>query len=296
MNIIASIPPQSNAMAETPPAIGDVLVDAGRMNTQDLARVLAHQEQHKLLFGEAAIALKIVNKEDVAFALNKQFDYDYLNAQDTSLNTGLIAAYKPFSRVSENLRAVRTQLMLRWLNTNPARKSLAVLSPAKGEGRSFIAGNLAIVFSQQGHRTLLVDADLRAIPEFGQQSLFQLEKGAGLSGILAGRAGLEAVQLVKGLQGLAILPAGALPPNPQELLGRPAFRLLLELAAQQFDVIIIDTPAADAFSDAEIVAARAGAALIVARKNKSLLFQAASLARRLHDGGVALVGSVLNDD
>ena len=296
MNTITNILPQHGTAAGTPAAIGDVLVDAGRLNAQGLARILAHQKQHKQPFGETAMALKLASKEDIDFALSKQFDYDYLSAQDTSLSPDLVAAYQPFSSVGENLRAVRTQLMLRWFNTDPSHKALAVVSPRQGEGRSFIAGNLAIVFAQQGHRTLLVDADLRATPEYGQQSLFQLDKGAGLSGILAGRAGLDAVQGVKGLPGLAILPAGALPPNPQELLGRPAFGLLLQLAAQQFDVIIIDTPAANAFSDAEIVAARTGAALIVARKNKSLIPQAASLVRRLQDGGVAVVGSVLNDD
>ena len=93
-----------------------------------------------------------------------------------------------------------------------------------------------------------------------------------------------------------MLPAGAVPPNPQELLGRNAFGALLKGAAQQFDVIIIDTPAGSDFADSEIIAARAGAALMVARKNKSLVPSAAKLAGRLQDGGVALIGSVLNDD
>ena len=87
-----------------------------------------------------------------------------------------------------------------------------------------------------------------------------------------------------------------MPPNPQELLGRNAFGALLHAAAQQFDVIIIDTPAGSDFADAEIIAARAGAALMIARKNKSLVPAAAKLGRRLQDGGVALIGSVLNDD
>jgi protein-tyrosine kinase len=190
---------------------------------------------------------------------------------------------------------VRSQLMLRWFNTDPAHKVIAIVSPGSGEGRSFIAANLAIVFAQQGERTLLIDADLRAKPARAQNALFKLGKSAGLSGILANRAGLEVAQLVPGLPGLAVLPAGATPPNPQELLGRPAFGALLRIASQQFDVIIIDTPAGTEFADAEVTAARAGAALLVARKNKSLVPQANQLARRLQDSGVALVGSVLND-
>jgi len=275
--------------------IGDILVATGRLSQDDAARIVERQHADKVQFGDAALALKVLTKDDIDFALSKQFDYSYLNDQDDTVSHELVAAYKPFSRVGENLRAVRSQLMLRWFNTDPAHKVITIVSPGSGEGRSFIAANLAIVFAQQGERTLLIDADLRAKPARAQNALFKLGKSAGLSGILAHRAGLEVAQLVPGLPGLAVLPAGATPPNPQELLGRPAFGDLLRMASQQFDVIIIDTPAGGDFADAEITAARAGAALLVARKNKSLVPQANQLARRLQDSGVALVGSVLND-
>jgi len=275
--------------------IGDILVATGRLTAEDAARIVERQRKDQVQFGEAALALKVLSKDDIDFALSKQFDYAYLSDQDQSVSPELVAAYKPFSRVGENLRAVRSQLMLRWFNTDPARKVMAIVSPGNGEGRSFVAANLAIVFAQQGERTLLIDADMRSKPERSQHSLFKLGKSAGLSAILANRAGLEVAQLIPGLPGLAVLPAGATPPNPQELLGRPAFGDLLRIASQQFDVIIIDTPAGAEFADAEITAARAGAALLVARKNTSLVPLASQLGQRLQDSGVALVGSVLND-
>ena len=276
-------------------SIGRILVESGRLSGPDADRISEYQQQHSLQFGDAAIALRLLGKADIDYALAKQFDYAYLNNQDNSLSAELVAAYKPFSSVGENLRAVRSQLMLRWFNTDPKRKVIAVVSPGKGEGRSFITANLAIVFAQQGQRTLLLDADLRAAPTQGQHSLFKLGKSIGLSGILADRAGLEAALPVPSLTGLTVLPVGAVPPTPQELLGRPEFRELLGKAAQQFDVIIIDTPSGGDFADAEIIAARAGAALIVARKNQTLIPNVALLARRLQEGGVTLVGSVLND-
>ncbi len=149
------------------------------------------------------------------------------------------------------------------------------------------------MFSQQGERTLLIDGNLRH-PR--QHALFMLGKSAGLSGILADRAGLEAALPVPGLTGLMVLPGGAVPPNPQELLGRPAFAALLQAAAQEFDVVIVDTPGGTDYADAEIIASRAGAAVLVTRKNKSRVPDAALLARRLQDSGVVLVGSILNDD
>ncbi len=282
-------------MSNSTKTIGDILVATGRLSQEDAVRIVERQRKDQVQFGEAALALKVLSKDDIDFALSKQFDYSYLSDQDQSVSPELVAAYKPFSRVGENLRAVRSQLMLRWFNTDPARKVMAIVSPGNGEGRSFVAANLAIVFAQQGERTLLIDADMRSKPERSQNSLFKLGKSAGLSAILANRAGLEVAQLIPGLPGLAVLPAGATPPNPQELLGRPAFGDLLRVASQQFDVIIIDTPAGTEFADAEITAARAGAALLVARKNTSLVPQASQMARRLQDSGVALVGSVLND-
>lgn len=287
--------PSGLASTRAARSIGDILVATGRLSAENAALIFERQQKDKVQFGEAALTLKILTRDDIDFALSKQFDYDYLSIQDTSLSPELVAAYKPFSRIGENLRAVRSQLMLRWLNSYPIHKVLAVVSPGPCEGRSFVAANLAIVFAQQGQRTLLIDADLRAKPQRSQHTLFKLGKSAGLSGILADRAALEAAQLVPGLPNLAVLPAGAVPPNPQELLGRPGFGQLLLTASGQFDVILIDTPCSGDYADAEIIASRAGAALMVARKNKSLLPKTTMMARRLQDSGVLLVGSVLND-
>jgi protein-tyrosine kinase len=274
-------------------AIGDILVASGRLSAQDAERVLQRQNEDQCQFGEAALALKLLTKEDIDFALSKQFDYAYLQEKDTSRSPELVAAYQPFSRVGENLRAVRSQLMLRWFNNDPTHKVIALVSPGQAEGRSFICANLAIVFAQQGERTLLIDGNLRRAR---QHELFMLGKSAGLSGILADRAGLEVALSVPGLDGLFVLPAGAIPPNPQELLGRATFSALLKAAAEQFDVVIIDTPPGTDYSDAEIIASRAGAAVVVTRKNQSSVSEATLLVRRLQDSGVVLVGSILNDN
>lgn len=285
----------AGGLLSNPHSIGDILVATGRLKEDDLQRILACQQVERLSFGEAAIALAILTKQDIDFALSQQFEYAYLTEGQSAVSPQLVAAYKPFSRVGENLRAVRSQLMLRWLNANNQRKVMTVVSPGRGDGRSFIAANLAVVFAQQGQRTLLIDGDLRQTPEHSQQSLFKLAKGMGLTGVLAGRAGLDVAQSVAGLPGLMVLPTGAASPNPQELLGRSAFVQLLQAASARFDVIIVDTPNAAEYSDAEIIAARSGAALMVARRNQSLVPPTRELGRRLQDGGVALVGAVLND-
>ena len=275
-------------------SIGDILLASGRLKSTDLARILQRQSEAGVPFGQAAMELNVLTQSDVDFALSQQFDYAYLNESDNSLRPELVAAFKPFSKIGEELRVVRSQLMLRWFNKHAQQRVMAVTSAERFEGRSFIAANLAVVFAQQGQRTLLIDADLRSAPEHSQSALFKLPRSGGLSAILSGRGGLENIHPVAGLPNLSVLPAGALPPNPQELLGRPAFAALLAKVSEDFDVVLIDTPSGSDYADAEIIAARASAALLVTRIHTSLINAAQQFAQRLQDSGVALVGSVLN--
>lgn len=273
-------------------SIGAILIDAGRLSPEQVESILRLQKKEGTRFGDAALKLGFVSDDDIRFALARQFDYPYLPVGDSSLGSELVAAYKPFSQVVENLRALRTQLMLRWFDTNAGRKSLAIVSPDNGDGRSFIAANLAVVFSQLGERTLLIDTDLRH-PK--QKALFKLSGTAGLSDVIAGRAGQEAVVRIPSLLGLSVLAAGAVPPNPQELLGRANFPDLLDTLGKNFDVVILDTPAASDYADGQTVAARAGAALMIARKDQSSTPALVRLARNLQQAGTRVVGSVLND-
>ena len=273
-------------------AIGAILIDAGRLKPEDAERILRLQREKGLRFGDAAIPLGLLTQADIEFALSRQFDYPYLLRGQSDVSEDLIAAYAPFSPQVETLRALRSQLMVRWFDTDPARKALAVVSAARNEGRSFIAANLAVVFSQLGEHTLLIDADLR---NPCQHKLFSLDNRAGLSAVLSGRAGPEAIQRIPALRDFSVLPAGALPPNPLELLARPLFPQLLQELANEFDVIILDSPAAAEYADAQTLAERAGAALIVARRNATRISQVRSVIDGLSQGRTTVVGTVLNE-
>lgn len=282
----------ATTVASSSRSIGAILVDAGRLSPANAERIHREQKEQNLFFGDAALSLGFVTQDDIQFALSHQFNYPYLANNDLRLSSELIAAYQPFSLAVEQLRALRSQLMLRWFDANSKLNALAVVSPGSGEGRSFIAANLAVVFSQLGERVLLIDADLRK-PR--QHALFKLGHSAGLSSILAGRAGPEVIVRITSLLGLSVLPAGSLSPNPQELLGRSVFRRLLETLGEEFDVIIIDTPAAHTYADAQTLAVRAGAALVVAQKNRSATKELTQLSRNLQQSGATLVGCVMNN-
>ena len=282
---------QPTSAASSGRAIGAILIDTGRLTAENAERILRRQKETGQRFGDAALELRLLTDEDIRFALASQFDYPYLPAGDNSLSHEVVAAYRPFSPVVEQLRALRSQLLLRWLDSETKRRTLAIVSPDHSEGRSFIAANLAVVFSQLGERTLLIDADLRS-PR--QHEIFHLDNTRGLSGLLSGRASNDAIVRIPSLVGLSVLPAGVVPPNPQELLGRPAFVELLSKFSNDFDVVIIDTPATGKFADAQTVAARAGGALLVARQNLSSLPEIAQLSSNLQQSGAMLVGSILN--
>jgi len=271
--------------------IGAILVDEGKITSADAEQVLARQRELGWRFGEAAIELNLITDSDLRQALAKQYEFPYLAAGPDGVSKELIAAWDPFHPVVEELRALRTQLLIRWHNPEAGRRTLAICSASPREGRSFIAANLAVVFSQLGQRTLLIDADFRA-PR--QQAIFNISDRFGLSSVLSGRSDLSAAVPVTGLTGLAVLPAGPLPPNPLELLSRPNFAALLGKAAAEYDIVLIDTPAVTEYSDAQCITFRAGDALLISRKDQTRVAETEHAVRDLTDASARIVGTVMN--
>jgi receptor protein-tyrosine kinase len=231
--------------------------------------------------------------QDVDFALGQQFGYPTLaRGGCDGVDDAVVAAYAPQSAAIEPLRALRCQLMLRWLNLAP-RRMLAVTSPGAREGRSWLAANLATVFAQAGQPTLLIDTDMRAP---SQHRLFNLDNSVGLSSLLTARAsGRDLFRRIHPQLELFVLPSGMVPPNPQELLLQSLFETVLERFAQLFSVVVLDTPPAMSCADAQIVAARAGSAVLLSRRNRTRVSGLRDTMRCLTDSGVHLLGSIVND-
>ncbi len=274
---------------DTTASIGALLLDEGKISASDAERIIALQKKEGLRFGDAAKALGLINDDDIQKALSHQFDFPFLMASEENFSPELVAAYQSFAAQAEALRAVRGQLMLRWFID--VHKTLALVSPSRNEGRSYMAANLAIVFSQLGERTLLIDADLR---QPRQHMLFKLQGGYGLSDVLAGRADLTIVTRSTAFPDLSILPAGTVPPNPVELISRGLKKCLQQLQIQ-FDVILIDTPSTEQGIDAQIIASNCGGILLVARQHKTRLNDLQLLKKAMQDTGCECLGAVLTD-
>jgi protein-tyrosine kinase len=271
--------------------IGAILQEAGLLSADAIEKILQYQKQSHLRFGEAGVELGLLNKANVLYALSLQFDYPYLQANGANgISEEVVAAYEPFGVEGERLRALRSQLQLNWRNVGSRPTALAVVSCSRGDGRSRLAANLAVTFAQLGQRALLIDADLR-MPR--QHALFRVDNQVGLSSLLAGRMQDQVVNFVHGIPGLAVLPSGPTPPNPTELLSRPAFYRILEQSASSFDVVIVDTPAFDAGADVAMIARATGAALAVARHHTTRAADFRRLIDSLLEGSVSVVGSTL---
>ncbi len=270
--------------------IGDQLVAAGKLSSNDVHRVVELQQARNLRFGEAAVQLGLVEEADIQAVLAEQFDYQYLAASKSGFSTEIFTAYQPFSPDAEVIRKLRTQLQLRWFNQG--NKGLVVLGPAGGEGVSRLTGNLAVTFAQSGKKTLLIDANMRN-PR--QHLLFNLGRKAGLSEVLGGRADTNCIVQAPGLDKLWILGAGATPPNPAELLVRPRFAFLLHEVLENFDIVLVDAPPATQAPDFQtIVANQIRGVLMINRKDRTKFSQVEQIQDMVAAVGATVVGGVIN--
>jgi len=289
----AAAPPVHDADVVHDRSIGDIIAETRNLSAEQVEQILAYQRGKDLRFGEAAIALGYASTDDVLFALAQQFHYPYAPEEERKLSPELITLNQPFSHQAEVFRAIRSQLMVRVFgDQEQSRPALAVVSPNAGDGKTYFCANLAVALAQLGGRTLLIDADLRG-PR--QHEVFSIPNRSGLSGILSGRAETQVIQQIAGVPSLFLLPVGITPPNPLELVERPAFGLLMRELVGKFDYVVVDTPAAEYGADATVIAARCGASLMLARKDVSRVGTLEVLAEVLGQSHSKLAGVIVNE-
>ena len=286
----------SEIAAVRPPRqlIGAILIDAGILTDSDVKRVLGSLAKKSRRFGEVALELGLLTEDDLRFALSKQFEFAYLREADAGgeFDRALVTALEPFGSAAEPFRTIRSQLLLRWFDKGAGFNVLSVASHGAGEGRSYIAANLAVAFAQAGEITLLIDGDLR---RSRQHEIFGLANRSGLSSYLAGQSQDEPICGIRALPGLFVMPAGPTPPNPSELFSRTSWTALLSQVGRAFDVVIIDTPPIETSDEALLITARAGASVLVARSDATRLGSFHQTVACLRNIGVEVVGSVLNE-
>lgn len=190
---------------------------------------------------------------------------------------------------AESFRQIRTNLQ--FSHVTHASQTVLVTSSLPGEGKSTTAVNLAIAMSQAGQSVVLVDADLRR-PRVSEY--LGLERNAGLTTALIGRASVDDLLQPWGESELHVLTSGQIPPNPSELLGSRAMKDLIGVLERQFDSVIIDAPPLLPVTDAAVLAQQVGGVVMVIGASKVKSQDLAKSLSALDMVGADLLGIVLN--
>ncbi len=178
------------------------------------------------------------------------------------LKTELVTIEYPNTSVSESIRALRTALQLKLVSDSC--KVVMITSSMPGEGKSFIAINLAASLASIGKRTLLIDLDLR---KSSLNKKFNYPKNVGLSIFLTGNSTIDEMVITADFPNLSFVPAGPIFPNPSELLITEHFDSLFDKLKEKYEYIILDTPPLGAVSDAFVLSKYANYFFLISRLN-----------------------------
>jgi len=250
-----------------------------------------------LMFGSGAALLRgftdqrLSSSEDIKATLGTPVlcAIPFMRGAGSPITRGQMVYLDPTSQASEAYRAVRTAVDYHMSRSNS--RTLLVTSPSQGDGKSTLVSNLAIAMAQAGMRTLVIDADLRR-PSVNM--IFQATGGPGLSAVLSGTATPEGAINGTTIDGLDLLPSGALPRNPAELLSSRALSDLLRKLAERYDRIIIDSPPVMPLADARSVAVVCDRTLLVLRSERTSRKSGEDACAALASVGAKLMGVIIN--
>lgn len=200
----------------------------------------------------------------------------------------LTAHYDPRDGLAEAYRSVRTALL--FSTARGAPKIALFTSPGPGEGKTTSAVNVAITFTQTGHRVLLIDADLRN-PSL--HHVFALDNRAGLTNYLAAEAIPGDITQSTEVPGLFVMTTGPLPPNPAELLSSDKMTALLALAAEKFDYVVLDGPPVLGLADALVLSNKVEGTILVVEAGATRRGALSGTVKRLRSAHANVLGAVL---
>lgn len=195
----------------------------------------------------------------------------------------------PHSARAEEFRQIR--LALRFLQADADHKMFAFTSATAQEGKSSISANVAAAMAAGGHRVCLVEADLRQ-PSLAR--VLDLPGGTGLTTVVAGEAEVDDVLQEWGDDGLQVILAGDVPPNPGEIIESARAEQLFQQVRERFDVTIIDCPPIHPTADAVALARMAGGAVLIAAAKRIKVRDLRRAVQRLQVVDTAVVGAILN--
>lgn len=206
-----------------------------------------------------------------------------------SKNSTLIVHQQPKSALAESCRHIRSNMQF-ILDSNTS-SVIAVSSSISGEGKTFVALNLAGIFALSGKKVLVIDLDLRKPKvHFG----FGVENGKGMSGVFAGKSDWKSCVRKSEIEGLEFITAGVIPPNPSELIIRGELDRLLEEFKSEYDLVFIDNPPVGVVSDGILIMSKADCPIYIFRSNYSKRIFSERVVELLESKTVSKLSIILN--
>lgn len=208
---------------------------------------------------------------------------------------GLLPARdEPDLEFGEAIRGVVHSLLA--ANRTTGARVVLITSPSPGEGKSLVSVSLAVALAETGRTVLLVDGDLRR-PQLHEY--LDVPNIWGLSDLLSERSQLsnaprEMLGRRTGMDGLWLLPSGPGVENVSRLLESRRLYQFAEAAARQFDLVVVDSPAALRFADYRALGLVCHGALLVLSASQTAFADIAEVRDRLHGDGVPVLGALLN--
>lgn len=279
--------PRPNGMTDR---VGDILVTHRSLTQAQAQEAAEYAESTGLRFGEAAVALGMIDQDTLRETLNLHFALSRTAAGSVVSNPLPIALSTAASAHAADCRVLRNQLALRLKLPRSNAPAVAIVGAADDAGGSTVAAHLAISFAGVGYRTLLIDGDVER-PR--QQELFHLTSEGGLANYLEGGAASPLLLSVPGIDHLTVLPAGSSLVSAGDLFLRTHLHRLVNAAQLMFDIILIDTPAAARGREYLLLAAECGNALLVTREGLTKRRAVRAVAAECAEAGIAMIGATM---
>jgi protein-tyrosine kinase len=202
----------------------------------------------------------------------------------------LVTHRNPTSPLSEAYRTLRTNIQFSGVDHHI--QTVMVASAQSGDGKTTTISNLAITYAQEGKKTLIIDADLRK-PSL--HHMFMLSNRIGLTNVLLNEQAWSTAVRTSHIPNLSVMPAGAIPPNPSEILSSQRMKALLQELREHFDMILFDTPPILAVTDGLIISSMCDGVVMVVKSGRTKQGMARRLQQNLDHAKARVLGVVLNN-
>nr|WP_231854953.1 polysaccharide biosynthesis tyrosine autokinase [Photobacterium profundum] len=218
-----------------------------------------------------------------------KIDKEQSKSKNLKIDKTLLAVVNPADLSIEAIRSLRTSLHFAMME---AKNNILMISgPSPSIGKSFVSANMASVIAKSGSKIIVIDADMR---KGRMERQMGVTSKPGLSGYLSDQVNIDNIVKATGVENLDFIARGDTPPNPSELLMHPRFKVLLDWASENYDIVLIDTPPILAVTDSAIVGSHAGTTLLVGRFGQNTAKEIEVAKQRFEQNGIQVKGFILN--